>query len=157
MSPDKIELHRHRMRNSIMAEARLWLGTPYQHQAMLRNVGADCVGFVVGVGLAAGVLSLTKQDFKAYAGYGRLPNSRRMHQSLKKHLLSIHERQANTGDIVWLQWREGLPMHLAIIGTHSGQRTLLHAAADVGRVVEHALTQQWDERIVSFWRYPGVG
>ena len=31
------------------AEARLWLGTPYRHQAALRGVGCDCLGLVRGV------------------------------------------------------------------------------------------------------------
>src|SRR6478752_1062671 len=32
-----------------LQEARLWLNTPYQHQASLRGVGCDCLGLVRGV------------------------------------------------------------------------------------------------------------
>lgn len=144
------------MRNKIIDEARRWLDTPYQHQAMLRGVGADCVGFIVGVGLASGVLHLTPLEAKQYAGYGRLPNPKRMRFFMRKHLTEISERDAEAGDVVWIQWRANLPMHLALIGTRDGRRTLMHAVSDAGKVVEHGLTPQWDERIVSFWRYPGA-
>lgn len=156
MSQDKTASYQHLMRSKILAEARGWLGTPYQHQAMLKGVGADCVGFVVGVGCATGVLTLTKQEIKAYSGYGRLPNPRQMRVVLERHCIEIPEHDVRTADIAWIEWRENLPMHLAVIGEHKGNRTLLHAVADVGRAVEHALTKQWDDRIVSFWRYPGL-
>ncbi len=35
--------------SAIVAAARLWLGTPYRHQASLRGVGTDCLGLVRGV------------------------------------------------------------------------------------------------------------
>ncbi len=33
----------------VVAEARLWLGTPYRHQGSLRGIGCDCLGLVRGV------------------------------------------------------------------------------------------------------------
>ncbi|MDX2236291.1 MAG: peptidase P60, partial [Hyphomonadaceae bacterium] len=36
-------------RRAILAEARTWLGTPYQHQASVKGAGCDCLGFVRGV------------------------------------------------------------------------------------------------------------
>ena len=32
-----------------VAAARLWLGTPYVHQASARGAGSDCLGLVRGV------------------------------------------------------------------------------------------------------------
>lgn len=156
MCPDKIRSSSPPTRNSVIREARQWLDTPYQHQAMVRGAGVDCVGFIVGVGLASGVLHLSTNERKAYAGYGRLPNPKKMRFFMEEHLIEISEANAHTGDVVWIQWREGLPMHLALIGTHKGGKTLMHAVADAGKVVEHSLTPQWDERITSFWKYPGV-
>ncbi len=37
------------MNASALAEARLWLGTPYRHQASVRGAGCDCLGLVRGV------------------------------------------------------------------------------------------------------------
>ncbi len=156
MSQDKTASYQLQTRNRVITEAREWMGTPYQHQAMLKGVGSDCVGFVVGVGLATGVLTLTKQDRKAYAGYGRLPNPSQMRTVLERHCVEVPEHDVRIADVAWIEWRENLPMHLAMVGTHKGNRTLLHAVSDAGKVVEHTLTKQWDERIVSFWRYPGL-
>ena len=33
----------------IVAVARSWLGTPYHHQAALKDVGCDCLGLVRGI------------------------------------------------------------------------------------------------------------
>lgn len=44
------------LREQIIAEAFTWIGTPYHHQAMLKQVGADCVGFPAGVGKACGLV-----------------------------------------------------------------------------------------------------
>ena len=32
-----------------VAQARLWLGTPYRHQGSLRGIGCDCLGLLRGV------------------------------------------------------------------------------------------------------------
>lgn len=36
-------------REEVIAEARGWLGTPWHHQASLKGVGCDCIGFIRGV------------------------------------------------------------------------------------------------------------
>jgi NlpC/P60 family putative phage cell wall peptidase len=36
-------------RQAILAEARAWIRTPYQHQASAKGAGADCLGLVRGV------------------------------------------------------------------------------------------------------------
>lgn len=36
-------------RARVVAKARAWIGTPYQHQAARRGVGCDCLGLVRGV------------------------------------------------------------------------------------------------------------
>ncbi len=144
------------MRNKIIAEARDWLQTPYKHQAMVKHIGVDCVGFIVGVGLNTGALTLTRQQIKAYGGYGRLPNPKAMGSIMKKHLIEILPEEVIMGDIAWIQWRKNLPMHLALVGEFKDRLTLIHAYSNVGRVVEHSFTEEWNNRIHSFWRYPGI-
>ena len=36
------------MRDSIVAEARTWLDTPYLHQGRRKGHGVDCLGLVIG-------------------------------------------------------------------------------------------------------------
>lgn len=140
------------MRDRLLEVAREWVGTPYQHQAMLKGVGTDCVGLVIGAAMEAGVFALSKAQVKEYAGYGRLPNPVKMEKYLRKHLLPIADMEVLPGDVAWIEWRSGLPMHLALVG----EKTLIHAASDIGKAVEHRLSALWRDRIVSFWRFPDL-
>jgi len=155
MSQVMIDYSKLRMRSNILRIGKEWVNTPYQHQAMLKGVGADCVGLVAGVGIEAGVLTLSKREKKIYSGYGRLPNPNMMRKMLERFLLPCNEELV--GDIAWIQWRQDLPMHLALLSQFEERRTLLHGISAAGKVVEHSLTPQWEERIVSFWRFPGLG
>ncbi len=147
-------------RHRIVAEARSWLGTPFQHQARLKGVGVDCIQLCIGVGEATGVLSVDAAVYRRFQGYGRQPSPRRMGEALAMHCRRIEPADVLIGDMAWLEWRDELPMHLAIIGEADGadgpRRTLIHAYARVGRVVEHGLVAEWPDRISSYWRYPGL-
>lgn len=156
MYQDKIKYSRLPMRSDIIAEAREWMNTPYQHQAMVKGVGVDCVGLVVGVGINTGAMQITDKQVKEYSGYSRLPNPNRMKQAMERHLIKVSGEVPLIADIAWLQWRAGLPMHLALLSEHNGRPTLIHSLGDVGKVVEHSLNDLWESRIVSFWRYPEV-
>lgn len=144
------------MRDRIVAEARRWLDTPYHHQASLIGVGCDCVGLIRGVGFACEVLPPREAEWKLFNAYGRLPSPRRMADGMRTFLVPIETGQQQPGDIAWLAWRTDLPMHLAILASNQRGLTIIHSYSDVGRVVEHGLSQQWADRIVSWWRYPGV-
>jgi NlpC/P60 family putative phage cell wall peptidase len=143
-------------RLAIIAEARRWVGTPFHHQAALRGVGCDCAGLIRGVGEACGVLSITPELWARYANYARLPNPDRMRQALEVFLRPLPSDQVRLGDVLWLQWREDLPMHLALVAAHEGRPMLIHSTIEFGRVVEHGLTAEWFSRIHSAWRYPGL-
>jgi NlpC/P60 family putative phage cell wall peptidase len=36
-------------RETIVAAARSWFGTPYHHQASVKGVGSDCLGLIRGI------------------------------------------------------------------------------------------------------------
>lgn len=139
------------MRSNIIAEAREWIGTPYHHQAMLKGVGCDCVGFVVGVGIRSGALDITDNDIKSYSGYGRVPNPSHMRKHMERFLVETDEPEI--GDIIWLQWRHNLPMHLAILSEYKERRTIIHSFRDAGGVVEHNFNDLWDNKVNSYWRF----
>lgn len=143
-------------RESIVLEARRWKDTPYHHQAALIGVGCDCVGLIRGVGFACDVLPRRDAEWKLFNAYGRRPNPRRMLEGMRTFLVELNKGEQQLGDIAWIEWREDLPMHLAILASNPRGQTLIHSYSDVGRVVEHGLSQQWLDRIVSWWRYPGA-
>ncbi len=144
----------------VVAEARRWVGTPYHHQAQLRGVGVDCVGLIVGVGKALGVMGEDfDARFKLFDGYSRLPNPRKMLRGMELFLERAPAPTSSApgvGLIGWFEWREELPMHLAIIGSFEGRATMIHAYKPVGRCVEHTLDELWSARINSFWQYRGL-
>lgn len=143
-------------RTLILATAREWLGTPFKHQARVKGVGVDCAGLAIEVGLGAGVLTMDGPAWEQYRNYARLPNPRMMGAALGT-FARLHEGEPLPGDICWLEWRSGLPMHLAILGVDAaGQPTLIHALESAGRVVEHGFTAEWPARVVSWWRFPGL-
>lgn len=163
----------HALRGAIVEEARRWAGTPYHHQARLKGVGVDCAGLIIGVGAALGIMPFDEIRFREFANYARQPNPNQMRRALEAHLVEIPEHVAGEGDVMWLEWRVGLPMHLAICATvadepeqelsalwgqvvMSGRSTMIHATSEVGRVVEHGFADPWPDRVNSFWRYPGL-
>lgn len=146
-------------RAAVLAEARAWIGTPFRHQAAVKGVGCDCAGLVRGVGEAAGVLTIAPEDWRQVANYGRQPHPKRMNAALRRFLVRVPPSKARPGDVLWMHWREGLPMHLAILGhdEQGGRRlTIIHAFSDFERVIEHGFTQEWRERVTSCWRYPSL-
>ena len=36
-------------RNGVVAIARAWIGTPYEHQASCLGAGTDCLGLLLGI------------------------------------------------------------------------------------------------------------
>lgn len=139
----------------IVEEARTWIGTPFRHQARLKHVGCDCIGLVWKAAEKAGAFSPDPAAVQKYLDYGRHPNPRIMRQALLEFFTPIREEDAKAADVVWLKWREDLPMHLALVAfDRHGRRTIIHAIQDAGRVVEHGFTQEWVDRIDSWWRYP---
>lgn len=78
-------------RKDAVAEARAWLGTPFQHQGCLKGVACDCIGLVKGVGLALGLVDYdpASPQAQAFASYSMMPDSKRMRQGLAMWLLPI--------------------------------------------------------------------
>ena len=143
-------------RAQIVAEARRWLGTPFHHQAALLGAGVDCVGLIRGVGVACDMVTVSDEDWRRFSHYGRVPSPRRMMEGMRLFLNEIQPGEELPGDIAWIQWREGIPMHLALLAEHNGRRTLIHSLSDFGKVLEHGFTSEWKARVSSWWRYPGL-
>lgn len=147
----------------IVASARRWIGTPYLHQHSRLGQGVDCVNLIIESGHAAGVLDISPEAWEPYRGYGRTPNPRKMARAMRTFLVAVPidaqpKRLPADGSIMWMGWREEMPMHLAILATdeRNGRRTMIHAYAGAGRCVEHGFrTADWPSRVMSWWSYPG--
>lgn len=141
----------------VVAEARKWLGTPYQHHGRRLGAACDCVGLIVGVGQAMDLNLYDRYDYSDH------PTAEKLLTECAAVLDELPWRkddgpvQLVAGMAVAMVVRAGIrPQHLAIIGEHEGRLTIIHAFNKHKRVVEHTLSPWWRDRIVRVYHYPGV-
>ncbi|MBA1147418.1 C40 family peptidase [Ectothiorhodospiraceae bacterium WFHF3C12] len=125
--------------------ARSYKDTPFHHQGRQPGVGLDCVGLLACAFQAAGV------PIRDRTNYPRQPIPADMLDALREHTERVPKRASwLPADVLWMHFDE--PQHLAL---YTG-RSVIHAYAQVGRVVEHRMDATWMGRVVSVWRHPGV-
>lgn len=141
-------------RDDIAAEAMRWIGVPFVHQGRTR-AGCDCIGFVVAVGIAVGLVAADiwqRPGALKYAGYGREPDGR-LRPALDEHFPAQPEPQA--GSFALMEYRPGRPQHLGILVPYPlGGMALVHALRR--GVCAHRLDERWRSRIVAGYDFPGV-
>lgn len=147
----------------IIAEARSWVGTPYHHQAVVKRVGVDCVGLILGVGMAVGLMpadTMVRFSQAGLGGYSRTPNPNRMRKGMELFLQPLPlsaGADPSPGMIGWFEWRQELPMHLGIVAEFEGRLTMIHAFSIARRCVENTLDEEWRSRVNSWWAFKGSG
>jgi len=133
----------------IVAEARRWLGTPYQHQASLRGVGCDCLGLVRGVWRAAvGPEPESPPPYRP--DWAELGGEETLLRAAERWLLPVEAPRP--GDVLLFRMTPGAPVkHAAVM---SAPDRMIHAYW--GRaVVESALGAWWRERLAAAFAFPG--
>ena len=133
--------------SAVVAEARRWVGTPYQHQARLHGVGVDCAGLVIGVGRDLGLLDVDYHD------YGQIPHQGMLRRICDTHLLRIDDLEPGAILLMGFVIGPSQEQHLAIY-TENG--TIVHAYAHAGACVEHRYSSAWRTRTRQIYRYAGV-
>lgn len=132
---------------NVVDSARLWLGTPYRHQARVRMIAVDCIGLVIGVGRDLGIFA---EGFD-YTDYSRLPHGGVLQREVERHCIPIPLSDKSPGCILLMKWK-GEPQHAAI---YTGP-TIIHSASTFKKVVEHTYSGKWMERTVAAYQLPGV-
>jgi cell wall-associated NlpC family hydrolase len=129
-------------RQHIIDEARSFLGCRWHHQGRSR-AGVDCIGLVIKVAQA---LNLSTFDI---IDYSRQPDPATMRALLAEHMQPVTNPQI--GDVLLMRF-EKEPQHVAIV-TDIG---IIHAYAQVRRVVEHRLDSVWQGRVVGAYQFKGI-
>lgn len=136
----------------IVAEARSWIGTRYQHQASLKGVGCDCLGLVRGVW--RNCIGSEPEAPPPYApDWAEARGEEALAQAALRHLVPIGIDAFGCGDVLLFRWRDGFVAKHAAIA--SGEGTMIHAH-DGAAVCEVALTPWWRRRLAYAFRFPGV-
>lgn len=139
-------------RADVVAEARRWIGTRFQHQGRVRGVGVDCVGLVIGV---ARELLLVPESFDI-TGYGRQPDGMTFQDYCDSHMIQSSKEAAVPGNVVSIAFNKH-PMHLAILADYAhGGLSIIHALASSRKCIEQRLDEVWMSRIAGWHRLVGV-
>jgi NlpC/P60 family putative phage cell wall peptidase len=138
------------MAQRVVTEARLWIGTPYRHQASVKGVGCDCLGLVAGVWRALhGDLPEAPPPYApdwAEAGGGEP-----LAEAAYRHLVPVTGDRIAAGEVLLFRWRDGVAAkHLAIA---TGPAWMIHAH-DGACVAEVPIARQWRRRIAYRFIFP---
>lgn len=134
---------------TIVAEARRWIGTPYRHQAAMRGAGADCLGLVRGVWRA--VYGNEVADIPPYSADWRVGGG-----ELEAAAGLYFDRagpQPVAGDVLLFRLARHRPARHCGIMVAPGR--FVHAQEHVG-VVEMALSESWARRLAGVFRFPQI-
>ncbi|TDX65145.1 NlpC/P60 family putative phage cell wall peptidase [Methylosinus sp. sav-2] len=139
-------------RARVLEIARVWLGTPYHHQAAVRGAGCDCLGLVRGVW--RDLYEAEPETPPPYSpDWGEYGEVEYLLDAAKRHMEPIAIAAAREGDVLAFRMRDRcMAKHLAI---KSGDWTMIHAQSD-DRVREVALSPYWRRHIVAAFAFPGV-
>jgi NlpC/P60 family putative phage cell wall peptidase len=139
-------------RADVVEEARAWIGTPYQHQASLKGVGADCLGLLRGVWRV-----LLGNEPEAMPPYTVDWSEARGHEVMlqaAQRWLQPAGPEFKAGDVVVFRMRQGfVAKHLGIVSVGGTTPRFIHAYTGHG-VVENALTAPWVRRIAGHFVFP---
>ena len=128
--------------DEFIAAARLMLGVRFRHQGRDPVLGVDCAGLAV---CAAKRCGYEAQD---YTDYKRTPKASDFIAVLLRQCDRVRPGDETPGDL-WVFQFENSPQHLAI---QTGPRSIIHARADLRKVVEHDLDSEWLSRRVCVFR-----
>ena len=134
----------------ILTEARSWIGTPYRHQASLKNVGCDCLGLLRGVW--RGVMGAEPELPPPYSPDWAEAGADTLVTAARKHLVEIELAQVAAGDVLLFRWRETMPAKHCAIAT--SRDTMVHAH-DGACVAEVAFRPWWQRHVAGVFAFPG--
>lgn len=139
-------------RHAILAEAREWIGTPYQHQASVKGAGCDCLGLVRGVWRA--LYGGEPEAAPAYTpDWAERAGEETLLAAAQRHLHELPIAQASPGDVLLFRMDAQSPAkHAAIL---EEEERLIHAYW--GRaVVRSRFAPWWRARCAAAFAFPGV-
>ncbi|VAV95965.1 Gene Transfer Agent NlpC/P60 family peptidase [hydrothermal vent metagenome] len=127
------------LRARVIAEARSWIGTPYLHQASLKNIGCDCLGLVRGVWRQ--VYGNEPEATPAYSpDWAESAKSEQLASAARRHMREIKPGDFRAGDLLVFRWRPHVPAkHLAIVVSTT---TMIHAQQGAA-VCEVPISNWW--------------
>lgn len=138
-------------RAELITLARQWVGTKHHHQASIKGVGADCVGFLKGLALEAGLIT-PELAATLPTDYSRQPSAGQLRRLMGELLVPVAYEARAPADLILIRFMLD-PQHLGMI-TAMHPDYIIHCAEK--GVVEHRLDSVWRARIMRVYRFPGL-
>lgn len=137
----------------VVHAARVWIGTPYVHQASALGAGCDCLGLVRGVWRALN--GKEPEKIPAYSfDWSEPQGDEQLWAAAGRHLRAKAKAEAALGDVILFRMRHGsVAKHLGIQGRIGTAPSFIHAYTGRG-VVESPLSAPWRRRIVARFEFP---
>jgi len=137
----------------VCARARAWIGTPYQHQASIKGVGADCLGLVRGIWRE--IYGEEPEALPAYTDDWAEPGGDEvLLRAAGRHLVRCASAQPRTGDVLLFRMRSGsIAKHVGIAAETGAVPSFVHAYSRHS-VIESPLSTPWARRIVAHFSFP---
>jgi hypothetical protein len=142
-------------RAEIVAKAREYIGSKFQHQGRLKGHALDCVGLPLGVADELGVVDRGGVRMKRTdnANYSSQPLDGFVHAECQRRLIEKPICDMKDGDLVTLR-NPIVPCHTAFVSSIRGERYMIHANGE--RCVEHIMNMKWRRRIAGCFTLPGT-
>jgi len=131
-------------RDALVAQIRLWIGTPFVPEASLRGVGADCAGLILGV---------WRDAFST--AYSQRPNAKTSLETAAATLLLTQSLSPALADILLFAPEPGgRATHAGFLTTNAPNAArFVHAHWGQG-VVESRFGAWWAARLVGVYSFP---
>lgn len=139
-------------RADITRSARLWLGTPYHHQASLRGVGCDCLGLLRG--LWRELRGPEPEKAPPYSpSWDEVNPQEHMLRVCHAYLRPLPLDCRDEGTVLVFRMVKGaVAKHCGVVVPDN---RMIHAQSGRG-VVEVTLGPYWDRRVAGAFAFPGV-
>lgn len=146
-------------KSEVVAEARTWIGTRFHHQARIKGRGVDCINMVIAVATEVGLLApddrvFDWENYPEYHGYGTSPNGSLLLSGCDRFMDRISIKDLQPADVIIFRFVQEA-QHFAIV-TSLEPTYIVHAYAQVKRVVEHRFDEVWLARAVGAYRFRGL-
>lgn len=137
----------------VVRAARLWIGTPYVHQASTLGAGCDCLGLLRGVWRA--VYGEEPEKIPAYSfDWSEPQGEERLWAAAARHLQEKPKGEEAKGDVILFRMRDrSVAKHLGLQARAGASPSFIHAYTGHG-VVESPLSAPWRRRIAARFEFP---
>jgi NlpC/P60 family putative phage cell wall peptidase len=141
------------LRNLVVSEARLWIGTPYVHQSSVRGAGTDCLGLLRGIWRE--IFGSEPEQVPSYSlDWSETQGEERLWAAALRHLAPKPVDEEAPGDVLLFRMRNGaVAKHLGIASIVGPDARFIHAYSKHG-VLESPFSLPWRRRVVARFQFP---